>query len=76
MKLHALTKTFVALAAGVVALAVQANPAVIYDMGGKFDGSFNQAAYEGIQRWMKETGKKSLETSNSIDFLPVSFIHR
>ncbi len=61
MKLHALTKTFVALAAGVVALAVQANPAVIYDMGGKFDGSFNQAAYEGIQRWMKETGKKSME---------------
>ena len=61
MKLHALTKTFVALAAGVVALVVQANPAVIYDMGGKFDGSFNQAAYEGIQRWMKETGKKSME---------------
>jgi basic membrane protein A len=52
------------LAAGLlghgVALA-QAQPAVIYDMGGKFDKSFNQAGYEGAERWKKETGKAYIE---------------
>jgi basic membrane protein A len=43
-----------------VALA-QAQPAVIYDMGGKFDKSFNQAGYEGAERWKKETGKAYIE---------------
>ncbi len=38
-----------------------ADPAVIYDMGGKFDKSFNQAAYDGAERWKKETGKAYLE---------------
>jgi len=36
-------------------------PAVVFDMGGKFDKSFNQAAYEGIERWKKETGREYLE---------------
>ena len=31
-------------------------PAVVYDLGGKFDQSFNQAAYTGAQRFMEETG--------------------
>src|SRR5258708_9677711 len=30
-------------------------------MGGKFDKSFNEAAYRGIERWKKETGKPALE---------------
>ena len=30
-------------------------------MGGKFDKSFNEAAYNGIERWKKETGKTYLE---------------
>jgi basic membrane protein A len=30
-------------------------------MGGKFDKSFNQAAYDGAERWKKETGKAYLE---------------
>lgn len=38
-----------------------AQPAVIYDMGGKFDKSFNQAGYDGAERWKKETGKAYLE---------------
>jgi basic membrane protein A len=38
-----------------------ADPAVIYDMGGKFDKSFNEAAYNGAERWKKETGKPYLE---------------
>jgi basic membrane protein A len=46
--------------ASAAALA-QAQPAVIYDMGGKFDKSFNQAAFDGAERWKKETGKPYLE---------------
>ena len=38
-----------------------AQPAVIYDMGGKFDKSFNQAGYDGAERWKKESGKAYLE---------------
>nr|WP_245478897.1 BMP family ABC transporter substrate-binding protein [Rubrivivax rivuli] len=30
-------------------------------MGGKFDKSFNQAGYEGAERWKKETGKTYIE---------------
>ncbi len=38
-----------------------AQPAVIYDMGGKFDKSFNEAAFNGAERWKKETGKAYLD---------------
>ena len=41
-----------ALSAG-VALA---DPALIYDLGGKFDKSFNEAAFNGAERWAEETG--------------------
>jgi len=36
--------------------AALADPALIYDLGGKFDKSFNEAAYNGAQRWKAETG--------------------
>ncbi len=36
--------------------AQEANPAVIFDLGGKFDKSFNQASYEGAERFTAETG--------------------
>ncbi|WP_238366783.1 BMP family lipoprotein [Mesobacterium pallidum] len=42
----------VALTAG----AALADPALIYDLGGKFDKSFNEAAYNGAERWAAETG--------------------
>jgi basic membrane protein A len=44
-----------------------AEPAVVYDMGGKFDKSFNQAGYDGAERWKKETGKAyaEFEVSNA-----------
>ena len=42
-------------------VSARAEPAVVYDMGGKFDKSFNEAAYRGIERWKKETGKPYLE---------------
>ena len=38
-----------------------AEPAVVFDMGGKFDKSFNEAAYNGMEKWKKETGKNYLE---------------
>ncbi|MFZ2648668.1 MAG: BMP family ABC transporter substrate-binding protein [Burkholderiaceae bacterium] len=41
--------------------AAAAQPAIVYDMGGKFDKSFNEAAYNGAQRWARETGKKYLD---------------
>jgi len=50
-----------ALAATLASTTAHAEPAVIYDMGGKFDKSFNQAAYDGAERWKKETGKAYLE---------------
>ncbi|MCA0451768.1 MAG: BMP family ABC transporter substrate-binding protein [Proteobacteria bacterium] len=36
--------------------AAQTPPAVMFDIGGKFDRSFNQAAYDGAERFKKETG--------------------
>jgi basic membrane protein A len=33
-----------------------AEPALIFDLGGKFDKSFNEAAFAGAQRWAAETG--------------------
>lgn len=36
--------------------AALADPALVYDLGGKFDKSFNEAAYNGAQRWVQETG--------------------
>ena len=39
-----------------VAMAADSEPAVVYDMGGKFDKSFNEAAYSGAERFREETG--------------------
>jgi basic membrane protein A len=51
----------VAAALGAAAVAASAQPAVIFELGGKFDRSFNQAAWEGAERWKKATGKPYLE---------------
>ena len=48
-------------AALLVGFQAWAEPAVVYDMGGKFDKSFNEAAYRGMEQWKKETGKPYLE---------------
>ena len=42
------------------AFAAENKPAIVFDIGGKFDKSFNEAAYTGIEKWKKETGKKYL----------------
>ena len=44
--------TGLALTAGMAA----ADPALIFDLGGKFDKSFNEAAFNGATRWAEETG--------------------
>ncbi|MDA0962066.1 MAG: BMP family ABC transporter substrate-binding protein [Proteobacteria bacterium] len=46
------TAAALALSAG----AALAEPALIFDLGGKFDKSFNEAAHNGAQRWATETG--------------------
>ncbi|ODT48431.1 MAG: BMP family ABC transporter substrate-binding protein [Devosia sp. 63-57] len=54
--------TFTKAIAGGVALsavltgAALADPAVIYDLGGKFDKSFNEAAFNGAEAWKAATG--------------------
>ena len=50
-----------ALSLGLAAPWAAADPAIVYDMGGKYDKSFNEAAYNGAERWKKETGKPYLE---------------
>lgn len=37
------------------ALAEDISPAVVFDMGGKFDKSFNQGVYDGVERFKQET---------------------
>ncbi len=46
----------IAIAGASASLAADANPAVIFDLGGKFDRSFNQASYDGAERFKSETG--------------------
>lgn len=44
------------LAMPVAALAADYQPAMIFDLGGKFDASFNEAAYRGAEKFKQETG--------------------
>ena len=46
-----------AAAATLCAGAAAAEPALIFDLGGKFDKSFNEAAFAGAKRWADETGE-------------------
>ncbi|MEK0083327.1 BMP family lipoprotein [Benzoatithermus flavus] len=42
--------------AAATAESAEFKPAVIFDMGGKFDKSFNEAAYRGAEKFKAETG--------------------
>ena len=50
------------LAAGIALLLVagagadEIKPAVVFDMGGKFDKSFNEGIYNGVEKFREETG--------------------
>jgi basic membrane protein A len=67
---NGLRRALVALAAtaGLVSAQAQTQPAVIFDMGGKFDKSFNQAAFDGAEAWKKAGPNRSyleFEISNA-----------
>ena len=69
MKFKHLSLTIAALCVAGSAFAAPAAPklGVVYDAGGKFDKSFNQSAFEGLQRFSKETGIKVLEVQANSD---------
>jgi basic membrane protein A and related proteins len=46
----------VTLAFAGLATGQEFSPAVVFDMGGKFDKSFNESAYNGAERFKKESG--------------------
>ena len=50
---------------GVVGMSAVAQadikPAVVYDLGGKFDKSFNEGVWNGIQKFQNETGIEVME---------------
>lgn len=49
--------TLLAVAAmSTTALAADVKPALVYGTGGKFDKSFNEAAFNGAEKFKKETG--------------------
>ncbi len=45
-----------ALVAATTVNAADISPAVVFDMGGKFDKSFNQGVYDGVEKFKTETG--------------------
>ena len=61
MQFSTIARLSLVSAAIAASFAVAAEPAIVYDMGGKFDKSFNEAAYVGMENWKKETGKQYLE---------------
>ncbi|MHA3916007.1 BMP family lipoprotein [Halovulum sp. GXIMD14793] len=72
------TKAFVG-AVSFAALSVSAalaDPAVIYDLGGKFDKSFNESAYNGAKRWAEETGNEFGEAELQNDAQREQYLRR
>ncbi|MBO0664527.1 BMP family ABC transporter substrate-binding protein [Jiella sp. MQZ9-1] len=59
--------TIVSAAAVTDARAADFKPAILYDLGGKFDKSFNESAYHGAEKFKKDTGiaYRDLEISNA-----------
>ncbi|QIE56141.1 BMP family ABC transporter substrate-binding protein [Pikeienuella piscinae] len=51
----------VAAGGATAALAADIKPAVVYDMGGKFDKSFNEGVYTGVKKFTNETGVAVME---------------
>ncbi|WP_027060168.1 BMP family lipoprotein [Mesorhizobium loti] len=43
------------------AFAADVQPAILYDLGGKFDKSFNEAAFHGAEKFKTETGTPYVE---------------
>jgi basic membrane protein A len=67
MKLKQLSMTMAALCVAASASAADPKLAIVYDAGGKFDKSFNQSAFEGAERFKKETKISYFEAQASSD---------
>ena len=57
MRLKSIALALAGVAMSAIAAAAQqaVTPAVVYDLGGKFDKSFNEAAYTGAEKFKTET---------------------
>ncbi|HEX8613450.1 MAG TPA: BMP family ABC transporter substrate-binding protein [Telluria sp.] len=67
MKFKQLSITIAALCVAASATAADPKLGIVYDAGGKFDKSFNQSAFEGAERFKKETSIKYIEAQASSD---------
>jgi basic membrane protein A and related proteins len=63
--MHKLLGASAALA--LTAGAAMADPAILFDLGGKFDKSFNESAFNGAERWAQETGGSYAEVEIQSD---------
>ncbi len=71
-----MTKILGAATLFATATVVQAEPALMYDLGGKFDKSFNEAAYNGAKRWAEDTGNSYREIEVTSEAQRVQFATR
>ncbi|MEP4029751.1 BMP family ABC transporter substrate-binding protein [Roseibium polysiphoniae] len=55
-KLLTISVALAGVAFSTAAMAADIKPAVLYDLGGKFDKSFNEAAYTGAEKFTADTG--------------------
>jgi len=67
MKFKQLSLTMMALCDAAGAHAADPKLGIVYDAGGKFDKSFNQSAFEGAERFKKETKIGYIEAQASSD---------
>ena len=56
------------LTAGPAVAAEEVVPGLLYNLGGKFDKSFNEAAYNGAEKFKAETGIDYLEYTEDTTF--------
>jgi len=70
MKTFKMTAVAALIAAAGAASAAEIKPAVVFDMGGKFDKSFNEGVMNGAERFKKETNTAyaDFEVNNETQF--------
>jgi basic membrane protein A len=61
MRLKHLIAGLAVAAVATLAQAAEFKPAVVFDMGGKFDKSFNEGVWEGVKKFTDETGVEVME---------------
>ncbi len=58
MKAKSVLTALAAVMLPVAAWAADIKPAIVYDLGGKYDKSFNEGVYHGAEKFTKDTGIK------------------